>query len=338
MIKNKVSLEELLNDLKNKIYKPVYFFTGEESYYIDKITDYIMDNVLTENEKAFNQTVIYGKDGDASLVLNAVRRFPMMSNQQLVILKEGQELKNFEDLIYYIENPLKSTILVINYKYKSLDKRKKIYKSIEQNAVIFESEKFYEEKIPNWIATYLSKRNYKIEAKAAVLLTEFLGNDLSKLSNELDKLIITISDNNQVITSQLIEKNIGISKEYNNFELQNALTRKDVLKANRIINYFAGNQKNNHITQTITNLYYFFSKVLVYHNLNDKSRKNVAVALKINPYFAGEYELAAKNISQEKLVQIISLLREYDMKSKGFGNVSASPGDLLKELIFKILH
>jgi DNA polymerase III subunit delta len=338
MINKTISLDELMSDLKNKIYKPVYFFTGDEPYYIDKVTDYIMCNVLTEAEKSFNQTVIYGKDNEAADVLNAARRFPMMSNQQVVVLKEAQELKNFENLIHYIENPLKSTILVINYKYKSLDKRKKIYKSIEQNAVVFESEKFYNDKIPTWIANYLNKKNFKIEPKAAVLLSEFLGNDLSKIANELEKLIITSGDNSHVINSQFIEKNIGISKEYNNFELQNAISRKDILKANRIINYFAGNQKNNHITQTITNLFYFFSKVLVLHSIKDKSRKNVAAILKINLFFVGEYEIAAKSYPVGKVVQIISLLREYDVKSKGFGNVSASAGDLLKELIFKILH
>ena len=341
MIKNAVSLEELMSDLKNKIYKPVYFFTGDESYYIDKITEYIMSTILSEAEKSFNQTVIYGKDSDAATVLNAARRFPMMSNQQVVILKEAQEMRNFDDLVHYIENPLKSTILVINYKYnniKGLDKRKKIYKSIEQNAVVFESIKLYDDKIPAWISNYLKKRKIKIEPKAAVLLSEFLGNDLSKIVNELDKLIIMSGDNNLVIDSQEIEKNIGISKEYNHYELQNALSRKDILKANRIINYFAENQKNNHITQTITSLFYFFSKVLVLHCINDKSRKNIVASLKINPYFTGEYELAAKAYPIGKVVRIISLLREYDVKSKGFGNVSTSAGDLLKELTFKILH
>ncbi len=338
MIKQKISLEQLMEELKNKIFNPVYFFCGDEPYYIDKVTDYIMNNVLTEVEKPFNQNVIYGKDSTVSDVINAARRFPMMANQQLVVLKEAQELKNFEDLIYYIDNPLKSTILVINYKYKSLDKRKKIYKSLEQNAIIFESEKLYEDKIPTWIANYLNKRDYRIEPKAAVLLTEFLGNDLSKIANELEKLIIVVQDDSQFISSQVIEKNIGISKEYNNYELQHALSRGDNLKANRIINYFARNQKNNHISQTITSLYFFFSKLLVFQSLKDKSRKNAAAILKINPYFVGEYEIAYRNFSQQKVVQIIALLREYDSKSKGYGNVSASAGDLLKELIFKILH
>jgi DNA polymerase III subunit delta len=335
---NTISIEQLFKDLKNKIYHPIYFLCGDEPYYIDKITDYILQSVLTEAEKSFNQTVIYGKDADAAAVTNSARRFPMMANYQLVVVKEAQELKNFEELIHYIKNPLKSTLLVINYKYKSLDKRKAAYKALQENAVIYESKKLYENKIPEWIANNLAKRNYKIEPKAASLLTEFLGADLSRVSNELDKLVIVIGDNSKMITSLDIEKNIGISKEYNNFELQNALAAKDVLKANQIINYFADNQKNNHITMTLSLLYLFFSKILIYHSLPDKSRNNVASYLKISPYYVSEYEQAARNYSPGKVIQIISLLREYDIKSKGFGNVSTDAGGLLKELIFKILH
>ncbi len=335
---NSISIEQLMKDLQNKIYHPVYFLCGDEPYYIDKVTEYIMQNVLTESEKAFNQTVIYGKDADASAVTNFARRFPMMSNHQLVVLKEAQELKNFDDLIYYFENPLKSTLLVINYKYKSLDKRKKTYKSLQGNAIIYESKKLYENKIPDWIINNLAKRKYKIEPKAAILLTEFLGNDLSRIVNELEKLIIVIADNTKTITPLDIEKNIGISKEFNNFELQNALGSKNILKANQIINYFADNQKNNPIIQTISILYLYFSKLLVFHSLTDKSRNNIAASLKISPFFVSEYEAAAKNYKAPKVIDIISMLREYDAKSKGFGNVSASPGDLLKELIFKILH
>jgi DNA polymerase-3 subunit delta len=335
---NSISIEQLFKDLQNKIYHPIYFLCGDEPYYIDKITEYILKSVLTEAEKAFNQTVIYGKDADASAVTNIARRFPMMANYQLVVLKEAQEVKNFDDLIHYVENPLKSTLLVINYKYKSLDKRKKIYKSLQENAIVYESRKLYENKIPEWISSNLAKRKYKIEPKAAMLLTEFLGNDLSRISNELDKLVIVLNDSSKVITSQDVEKNIGISKEYNNFELQNALTSRDVLKANQIINYFADNQKNNNIVQTLLILYLFFSKILVYHGLQDKSRNNISASLKIPPFFVSDYELAARNYSGSKVIQIISLLREYDAKSKGFGNVSAGAGELLKELIFKILH
>jgi len=335
---NSISIELLMKDLQNKIYRPIYFLCGDEPYYIDKVTEYMMQNTLAEAEKAFNQTVIYGKDADASMVTNAARRFPMMANYQLIILKEGQELKNFEDLIHYVEKPLKSTILVINYKYKSLDKRKKIYKSLQENSVVYESKKLYENKIPDWISKNLAKRNYKIEPKAAFLLTEFLGNDLSRISNELDKLVIVLADPSKTITAQDIERNIGISKEYNNFELQNALGARDILKANRIINYFAENQKNNNIVQTLSILYLYFSKILIYHSLSDKSSNIVAASLKVSPFFVSEYVNASRNYSASKVIQIISLLREYDAKSKGYGNVSADAGSLLKELIFKILH
>lgn len=338
MLKASYTYQQLMSDLKNKIYHPVYFLSGEEPYFIDKISDFISQNVLTEAEKSFNQTVLYGKDSDAVEIINTAQRFPMMSNYQVVILKEAQELKNFDSLIHYIGKPLKSTILVVNYKYKSLDKRKKLFKVIQENAVVFESKKLYEDKIPEWITNALKKDGYSIDNKAAILLTEFLGTDLSKIEKELEKLILTIPEGSKNITPEQIERNIGISKDFNNFELQKALVAKDVLKANRIINYFAGNQKNIHITQTITNLYFFFSKILLYHVLPDKSRNKVAVALKINPFFVPEYERAARTFKAKKTVEIISLLREYDAKSKGYGNPSTDAGDLLKELIFKILH
>jgi DNA polymerase-3 subunit delta len=329
--------EEIIEELKKKIYKPIYFLSGEEPYFIDKITEYISENVLTEAEKAFNQTVMYGKDLKVEDVDNAARRFPMMANHQVIIVKEAQNLKNIENLVYYAEKPLKSTILVINYKYKTLDKRKKIYKAIEKSGVLYENKKLYDNQIPDWINSYLRADNFKIEPVAALLLVEFLGNDLAKISNELDKLQISLPAGSTISTKN-IEENIGISKDYSNFELQNAVRQKDVLKANRIINHFGQNQKENPIVLTINSLYYFFTKVLVYHYLPNKESKNAASVLKINPYFVKDYESAAKNYGKAKVVQIISVLREYDMKSKGYGNVSSEPGELLKEMIFKIIH
>ncbi len=338
MQKSAQSYEQIINDLKNKIYHPIYFLTGDEPYYIDKITDFVSKNILSPEEQSFNQTLLYGKEVDAAAVINTAKRYPMMSNQQVVIVREAQEIKNFEDLIYYIEKPLRSTILVINYKYKSLDKRKKIYKALRENAVIFESKKLYDDKIPAWIASLLKHKSYQIEPKAAILLTEFLGNDLSRIVNELEKLILTLPEGMKIITADHIEKNIGISKEYNNFELQNALVSRDPLKANRIIRYFAENQKNHHISQTITHLYFFYSKVLHYHGLKDKSRQNVAASLKVHPFFIAEYEKAARVYNIRKTARIISWLREYDLKSKGYGNSGTGAGDLLKELIYKLLH
>jgi DNA polymerase-3 subunit delta len=333
-----MTAEEIISGLKNRIFKPVYLLHGEEPYYIDLVTEFILANVLSEAEQAFNQLVFYGKDTEASTVINAAKRYPMMSEYQVVALKEGQDMKNFDDLFYYLENPLKSTILVINYKYKSVDKRKKAYKAVEKNGLVFESSKIYENKIPAWIEEYLSDRGYKMDPGVGILLTDYLGNDLTKITNELQKLMIVLPASEKQIRAEHIEKYIGISKDYNNFELQKALVKKDLVKANRIINYFAENQKDNHISLTITSLYFFFSKLLNYHYLKDKSRKNAASELGIHTFFVQEYEAAARVYSPVKIAGIVSLLREYDMKSKGMPNVSTSAGDLLKELVYHIMH
>ena len=330
--------EKIMTDLRNKVFQPVYFLMGEEPYYIDKISDYIEKNVLDEAEKSFNQTVLYGLDTDIENIINTAKRYPMMSKYQVVIVKEAQNIKNFDNLVYYVEAPLKSTILVINYKYKKLDKRKTLYSSISKNAIVFESKKLYDNQIPDWISSYLKQNGLGIQPEAAVLLSEYLGNDLSKIVNELEKLRISIPQSEKEINTLHIERNIGISKDYNNFELQNALINKDVLKANRIIKYFGKNPKSNPMVLTLTSLYYFFSRVLVYHSLTDKSRNNVVTALKINPYFIQDYQRAAKSYSFVMVRHIISLLREYDLKSKGIGNVSNPEGELLKELVYKILH
>lgn len=330
--------EDIISDLKKSIYKPIYFLMGEEPYYIDRITDYIQKNVLTESEKSFNLSVLYGKDTDIGTVINTAKRYPMMASHQVVIVKEAQHLKKIDDLVYYAEKPLQSTILVINYKYQKLHKQKKVYKALEKNGVIFHSQKLYDDKIPAWINAYLKSKKYMIEPAAAMLLTEFLGNDLSKISNELEKLIITLPSDENKITPGHIEKNIGISKDYNNFELQNALTKKNVLKANKIITYFGKNPGQNPITLTITSLYFFFSKVLMYHFLKDKSQRNVAATLKINPFFVKDYQTAARNYNTRKVVDIIAILREYDLKSKGVSNYSTPASDLLKEMVYKIMH
>ncbi len=332
-----MTYQEILKELKNKIYKPIYFLFGEESYFIDKITDYIADNVLNEGEKSFNQIILYGKDSQIEDIINNAKRFPMMANHQVLIVKEAQNLKNIEKLAFYAEQPLSSTILVINYKYKKLDKRTKLYKILNKTAVLFESKKLYDNQIPAWINAYLKEKKYSITPVSSQLLTDFLGTDLSKISNELNKLIISLPEGTN-ITPEHIEKNIGISKDFNNFELQNALTNRDVLKANRIILHFARNPKDNPITLTIITLFSFFSKILTYHFLKDKNKNNVASVLKINPYFVKDYIKAAQVFNTRKTVAIISYLREYDMKAKGYNNVGTTHEDLLKELIFKILH
>ncbi len=332
------TFEEIMSDLRNRIYKPVYFLAGEEPYYIDLITEYIEEKVLPEEEKAFNQMILYGEDTSVAALSETSRRFPMMSNHQVIIVKEAQSLKKIEDLSWYVEKPLASTILVINYKYKTLDKRTKLFKLIDSNAVYFESNRLRDYQVPGWIDRYLMAKGVKSDPNASAMLTEYLGTDLHKIVNELTKLLITLPAGKPVITTDLIEKNIGISKDYNNFELQKAIGEKNIYRSNLIVKYFADNPKDNPINLTIASLFSFFSKLLTYHYLTDKSKNNVASVLKVNPYFVKDYESAAVKYDARRTVNIIGLLRTYDMKSKGYGDLSSPPGDLLKELIYKILH
>jgi DNA polymerase-3 subunit delta len=330
--------EEIMSDLNNRIFKPVYFLAGEEPYYIDLISGYIEEKVLPEAEKSFNQMILYGDDTNIPSIIDLARRFPMMSSHQVIIIKEAQSLKKIEDLVIYLEKPLNSTILLICYKYKTLDKRTKLFKVLETHGVYFESARVRDYLIPGWIERYLMLKGIKTDPNASAMLTEYLGTDLHKIVNELDKLIITLPEGNPVITTALIEKNIGISKDYNNFELQKAIGEKNIRKSNMIVHYFANNPKDNPLTLTISSLFTYFSKLLTYHYLTDKSKNNVAAALKVNPFFVKEYENSATKYNVAKTVQIISLLRTYDMRSKGFGDPGTEPGDLLKELVYKILH
>lgn len=330
--------EEIMSDLKNRIFKPVYFLAGEEPYYIDLISDYIEEKVLPEAEKSFNQMILYGDDTNIPSIIDLARRFPMMSSHQVIIIKEAQPLKKIEDLVIYLEKPLNSTILVICYKYKTLDKRTKLFKTLESHGVYFESARVRDYLIPGWIERYLMLKGIKTDPSASAMLTEYLGTDLHKIVNELDKLIITLPEGKPMITTALIEKNIGISKDYNNFELQKAVGEKNIRKANMIVHYFANNPKDNPLTLTVSSLFTYFSKLLTYHYLTDKSKNNVAAALKVNPFFVKEYENSATKYNVAKTVQIISMLRTYDMRSKGYGDPGTEPGDLLKELVYRILH
>jgi DNA polymerase-3 subunit delta len=334
---------EIIKDLKNRKFKPVYLLHGDEPYFIDQISNYIEHKLLSDTEKGFNQTVLYGKDTDAMTAINAAKRYPMMSDYQVVMVKEAQDMKWGKDdddkkhinpILSYLENPLPSTILVFCYKYGKFDKRKKTYKAIDKNGQIFESAPLYDSKIPAWIEGYITDRKYKISPQASAMLSEYLGNDLSKIANELDKLMLNISQGEEISLKQ-IQDNIGISKEYNVFELQSAITRKDAFKVNQIVNYFEANQKANPIVLVLGNLNNFFSKVLAYHYVKDKS--NAGREIGVSPYFLKDYEQAARNYNLGKTFQVISLLREYDVKSKGVES-NAGPGALLKELMFKILH
>ena len=329
--------EQILADLKSKKYNTVYFLAGEETYYIDLLSDYIEDNILDEAEKGFNQTVMYGRDVEVGALISAAKQFPMMSENTVIIVKEAQDLKKIEELKAYVDNPLVSTVLVLCYRGKKIDKRKALYKSIHKNGLYFESNKLYETKIPEWIKAYLRAKEYTIGDKASAMLTEFLGTDLSKIAGELNKLCILVPRGTE-INAKLVEENIGISKDYNNFELQNAVMNKDVLKANRIIKYFESNPRNNPIVVTLSVLYTLFSKVLVFHSLKDKNPQAVAKSLGVNPYFVKDYQKAAQAYNLKYAVRALDLLREADMKSKGYNNPSTSQADLLKELIYKLCY
>ena len=330
----------ILKDLKNKIYKCVYFLHGDEAYYIDLLTEYIEKNVLDEAERSFNQVVLYGEDTAITTIIDTARKFPMMSNQQVVIVKEAHYLKNLDLLKAYIDHPLESTILVISYKYKKLDKRTTIYKALSKSpgVELFLSEKLRDYQVPAWIDSYFKQNEINADRNVSMIMTEFLGTDLSKIVNELAKLKIMLPEGQTHITAKDIEEKIGISKDFNNFELQNAVGSKDIIKCNRIVNHFSHNQKDNPIPVSIATLFAFFRKLLIFHFIKDRSRNNVASVLKINPYFVSEYELASRNYNPQKTVQSIALLRKFDMKSKGVGNVSTEPGELLKELVFKLIH
>ena len=340
MAKQNFTYEDVLNDLRQKIYFPVYFLMGEEPYYIDLVSDYIQNNILTETEKDFDQTIFYGKDVNIPTIINVAKRFPMVAKHQVLIVKEAQliDADEWEKLSYYLKNPLKSTILVFCYKYGTPDKRKKWFQDISRAGVVFESKKLYENQVGPWIRSYLKSQNISITEKAINMLVEFLGNDLSKIMNALEKLLINRNENFKEITPELIEKYIGISKDYNVFELQSAIIDKNILKANRIIRYFGDNKKANPLPFVLIQLFNFFNNLLLYYYLKDKSEKTVALELKINPYFVKDYVKAASNFTPQKTIQIISDIRQTDARSKGVDQTTIEEVELLKELIFKILH
>ncbi|WP_299013913.1 DNA polymerase III subunit delta [uncultured Polaribacter sp.] len=330
-------IKTIVADIKKGNIKPIYFLMGDEPYYIDKISDFIEQNVLEESEKGFNQQIMYGRDVAIEDIVSAAKRYPMMAEKQVIIVKEAQDLsRNIEKVVSYAENPQQTTVLVFNYKYKKLDKRKKLHKAIAKTGVIFESKKLYENQVADWIRRVLSGKNYKIEPKAAQMLVEFLGTDLSKITNELSKLMVVLPIET-IINATHIEENIGISKDFNNFELKKAIGQKDVVKCNRIINYFIENPKKNPIVVTISLLNTFFTQLLLFHGLKDKSKNSVAKNLGVSPYFVDEYFLAARNFPMRKVAQVIALLRDADVKSKGVG-ANNTTKDIFKELLFKILH
>jgi DNA polymerase-3 subunit delta len=329
---------KIVNDIKAGNIKPIYFLMGEESYYIDKLSDYIEQNVLSEDEKGFNQTVLYGRDVTIEDIVSTAKRYPMMAERQVVIVKEAQDLsRTIDKLESYVENPMPSTVLVFCYKYKTLDKRKKMTKILAKNGVVYESKKLYENQVGDWIKRILSGKSYSIEPKANAMLVEFLGTDLSKINNELEKLQI-ILPKGSTITPKHIEENIGFSKDFNIFELRKAIGDRNQLKAYTIADNFAQNPKDNPIVVTTSLVFSFFVQLLKYHGLKDKNPKNVAAALGVNPFFLKDYDVALKNYPMRKVSQIVGSLRDVDVKSKGVGANALPQSDLLREMLFKIFN
>lgn len=336
---NEITYEDIIKGVRNHDYKPVYFLMGEESYYIDKIADFIADTVLKENEKEFNQIITYGNDVDIATIISTAKRYPMMSDYQVVIIKEFQNVNNIDELSFYLQNPQPTTILVLCYKNGVIDKRKKLTADIQKVGILFDSKKMKDAQIPMFVSSYLKRKSIDIEPNAAELMAEFVGSDLSRLSSELEKLIISLSKNEKRITCDHIERNIGISKDYNNIELRNALIYKDVLKANKIVKYFNDNPKTNPIQLTLSMLFNFYSNLMLAYYAPVKNEQGIAQQLGLKfAWQAKDYLSAMNKYTGVKVMNIISDIRCCDASSKGIGGNSISNGDLLKELVFKILH
>ena len=329
---------KILNDIKAGNVKPIYFLMGDEPYYIDIVSDYIEKNVLSEEEKGFNQTVVYGRDVSVEDIISTAKRYPMMAERQVVIVKEAQDLsRTIDKFEIYAENPMPSTVLVICYKYKTLDKRKKTTKVLAKNGLVYESKKLYENQVGDWIKRILASKKYTIEPKANAMLVEFLGTDLGKINNELQKLQI-ILPKGSAITPKDIEENIGFSKDFNVFELRKAIGERNQLKAYTIAENFANNPKENPMVVTTSLVFGFFIQLLKYHGLKDRNPKNVAAVIGVNPYFLKEYDVALKNYPMKKVSQIVASLRDIDVKSKGVGANSMSNSDLLREMLYNIFN
>lgn len=340
MAKKEITFEEIRREIVAKKFRPVYILMGEEPFFMDRITDLLIEHVLSDSERDFNQMIMYGADSDAAMIVNAARRFPMMSEYQLVVVKEAQLVRDIELLTNYVKNPLKSTVLVINYKYKNLDRRKSLAAATEKTGILFESKKIPDYKMPAFIVSFMQQRSIGIDPKAAQMLSDFLGNDLSRLSKELDKLALILPENGpKRVTPDLIEQNIGISKEYNNFELIKAIAVKDVLKANRIAQYFEKNPKSNPIQMTLPVIFNYFANLLICYYTKDKTESGLMMALGLRATFqVKDYLTGLRNYPAMKVFNLISDIRSTDARSKGVDNSSVSDADLLKELLYKILH
>lgn len=334
-------LELIFKNIKNKEFLPIYFFHGEEAYYIDIAVKALENDVLTEDEKAFNQTVVYGKDTNYNEILALAKQYPMMGDKQLIIVKEAQDLKLNEEetslLEKYVENPVESTILVFAHKHKKVDSRKKVFKALDKAKMLFHSEPVKDYNLAKWIDDEARNLQIKLAPGISQLLADYLGNDLSRIANELNKMKLVLKEG-EVLDGKLVETHIGISKEFNVFELQKALGKRDANNAFKIAFYMGKNPKTNPIVMTIGNLYNFFSNVVLYHTVANQNPQTIASELGVNPYFVKDFAEAARNYPLKFATRIISVLREIDLKSKGLGAVNMNEGELLKEMVYKILN
>jgi DNA polymerase-3 subunit delta len=336
------SVKKIMTDLKAGKYAPVYFLQGEETFYIDMVANYIEEHALPAAEKGFNQVVVYGKDAAMATILTHARRFPMMAEKQVVIVKEAQEIQDINKesgsklLLDYLKTPVPSTILVLCHKHKSLDKRKELGKKIEQYTTALNCKKIYDNQLPEFVGEYAREKKITIDDRAVMALCEYVGNDLHRLANEIDKLLIAAQGNN--ITLEQVMNGVGVSKEYNIFELQKALIRKDTLLANKIVNYFEANTRKNPVIPVVAFLFSFFSKLLAASQCTDKSEKGLVSALKISPYAAKDYLSALRQYTPDKIISTISSLKDADLKLKGVNSGSDTEGQILRELIFRIVY
>ncbi|MBO4827071.1 MAG: DNA polymerase III subunit delta [Prevotella sp.] len=338
--KKTATFDAIMRDLKARQFSPVYILMGEEAYFIDQIADYIAQNVLTPDERDFNQTIVYGADTNASNLADMARRYPMMAEFQVIIVKEAQNIRAWDALEKYFEKPVKSTILVICYKNGTIDRRKKVVSIAEKQGVVFESKKKRDYELPAFINAYLKERGATIDNKSAQMMADHIGADLSRLSSELDKLLLALPENNKKVTPEVVEEQIGVSKDFNTFELRNAIVSRDVFKANQIIKYFDKNPKTGSLFAFLPLLFNYFQNLMIAFYAPDRSKENeVARFLDLkSSWGVRDYMTGMRNYSGVKVMQIISKFREIDAKSKGLDNPNTSAGELAKELIFFILH
>lgn len=331
-----MSAEKILSEWKIKAYKPVYWLEGEEPYFIDKIMEYAEHNILNESEAGFNLTVFYGRDADWASVVNACRRYPMFSEKQVVLLKEAQQMKDIEKLEGYVENPLASTILVVSFKDKKVDARTKFAKTLKKKGEVLTTKKLYDNQLPEWTKEMIRAKGYDITPQALRLIVDHIGNDLNRLENEVDKVWLNLGTT-KLIDEEAIEKYVGISKEFNVFELQDAIARKDFSKAIRIIQYFGSNPKAAPIQLILPALYNFFSKLYAFYGLESKDERSAASALGVNPFFMKDYIGASRNYDFKNTEKTLLLLHEYNLRSVGVNDSGTNDADLLKELVIKII-